>query len=138
VDRSQVDRRSLLASIGAILAQSTAQAQPASRPGEPIFQHDLPEINLHGWSVTAVEVKYAPGAGSNAHKHPGLTFAYVLEGEIASNVGDDPEKVYKTGEMFMETPGQIHAVSRNASATKPARLLALLLAQKGATLTTPA
>jgi len=95
-------------------------------------------VNLRGWSVTVVEVKYPPGGASNAHRHPGITFAYVLEGVIASKVGDDPEKVYATGEMFMETPGQLHAVSRNASPTKPARLLALLLAEKGAQLTAPA
>jgi quercetin dioxygenase-like cupin family protein len=138
-----MDRRNLLASIGSILAQSAAavqivSAQPANRAPGPIFQHDLPDVSLRGWSVTVVEVKYAPGAASNAHRHPGITFAYVLEGEIVSKVGDDPEKTYATGEMFMETPGQLHAVSRNASSTKPARLLALLLAEKGAQLTTPA
>lgn len=136
-----IDRRAVLASVGALLAQFAAQAQNSNRTSGssgPIFQHDLPEINLRGWSVTVVEVKYPPGGASNAHRHPGLTFAYVLEGEIASKVGDDPEKTYATGEMFMETPGQLHAVSRNASSTKPARLLALLLAEKGAQLTTPA
>jgi quercetin dioxygenase-like cupin family protein len=132
-----IDRRAILATIGGLLAQSVGNAQNPS-PSGPIFQHDLPEVNLRGWSVTVVEVKYAPGAASSAHRHPGITFAYVLEGEIASKVGDDPEKTYATGEMFMETPGQLHAVSRNASSTKPARLLALLLAEKGAQLTTPA
>jgi quercetin dioxygenase-like cupin family protein len=104
----------------------------------PVFQHDLPDLTLHGWSVTAVEVKYAPGGSSTAHRHPGLTFAYVLEGEIVSRVGDEPEKTYATGEMWMETPGQLHAVSRNASPTKPARLLAILLAENGKPLTSPA
>src|SRR5579864_8959396 len=106
--------------MGAVLAQSVAKAQG------PLFQHDLPDVNTHGWSATAVEVKYAPGQASNAHRHPGLTFAYVLEGEIASKVDDEPEKVYKTGEMWMETPNALHSVSRNASTTKPARLLAVL------------
>jgi quercetin dioxygenase-like cupin family protein len=133
-----IDRRAVLASVGALLAQSAANAQNSNRASGPIFEHDLPDVNLHGWSVTVVEVKYPPGGASNAHRHPGITFAYVLEGEIASKVGDDPEKTYATGEMFMETPGQLHAVSRNASSTKPARLLALLLAEKGAQLTTPA
>ena len=62
----------------------------------------------------------------------------ALEGEIASKAGDQPEKTYATGEMWMETPGQVHAVSRNASRDKPARLLAILLAEKGKQLTTPA
>jgi quercetin dioxygenase-like cupin family protein len=53
-------------------------------------------------------------------------------------VGDDPERTYAAGEMFLETPQQLHAVSANASDTKPAKLLALLLAKKGVPLTTPA
>jgi hypothetical protein len=40
--------------------------------------------------------------------------------------------------MFMETPEQLHAVSRNASSSEPAKLLAILLAKKGTPLTTPA
>ena len=36
---------------------------------------------------------------------------YALEGEVVSKVGDEPEKTYATGEMWMETPGQLHAVS---------------------------
>jgi quercetin dioxygenase-like cupin family protein len=103
-----------------------------------VFEHDLPDVSTKGWSVTVVEVSYPPGESSAAHRHPGITIAYVLEGEIRSKVGDEPEKTYATGQMFLETPNQIHAVSGNASATKPARLLAVLLAEKGKQLTTPA
>ena len=63
---------------------------------------------------------------------------YVLEGEIRSKVGDGPEQTYSVGQMFFENPGELHAVSRNASATRPAKLLAVLLAEKGKPLTTPA
>jgi quercetin dioxygenase-like cupin family protein len=103
-----------------------------------VFQHDLPDIHLEGWTATAVEVTYGPGQSSPPHSHPGITIAYVLEGSVRSKVGDDPEQTYTAGQMFLETPGQLHAVSRNASSTEPARLLAILLARKGATLTTPA
>lgn len=129
-------RRVLVANVSGLLAQ-LVNGQSPPRARNVVFQHDLPDLTLDGWAVTAVEVSYGPGEGSPAHRHPGLTFAYVLEGEIASKVGDGPEKVYRRGEMFMETPGQLHAVSRNASTTKPAKLLAVLLAQKGKTLTTP-
>jgi quercetin dioxygenase-like cupin family protein len=132
-----MNRRILLASLGTLLVQFQASNAQTPKRG-PVFQHDLPDLNLRGWSVTTVEVDYEPGGSSKAHRHPGLTFAYVLEGEIASKVGDEPEKTYATGEMWMETPNQLHAVSRNASATKPARLLAILLAEKGKPLTTPA
>ena len=141
-EANPISRRSVMEAMGAVLlyaTASTAQNAQGAPPGarKPVFQHDLPDLTLKGWSVTVVEVNYAPGQSSVPHHHPGLTFAYVLEGEVVSKIGEDPERTYKTGEMFMETPNQVHAVSRNASTTKPARLLALLLAEKGATLTTP-
>jgi quercetin dioxygenase-like cupin family protein len=132
-----MNRRVLLGSAGALLAQAlVTNAQTGGR--KVVFERALPDLNLKDWSVTAVEVSYAPGESSAAHRHPGITIAYVLEGEIRSKVGDDPEKTYAIGEMFMETPYQLHGVSGNASKTKPARLLAILLAKKGKQLTTPA
>lgn len=139
VSESDVTRRTLLQIMLALAGLSTAgaaQAQPAGPKG--IFQRDLPDLALKNWSVTAVEVSYAPGQSSAAHRHPGLTIAYVLEGEIRSKIGDGAEETFAVGQMFLETPGQLHAVSRNASSTRPARLLAILLAEKGAQLTTPA
>jgi quercetin dioxygenase-like cupin family protein len=103
-----------------------------------VFEHDVPDLNLKGWSATVVEVSYGPGESSAAHRHPGITIAYVLEGEVRSKVGDDPERTYSTGQVFIETPNQLHAVSRNASQTKSAKLLAVMLAEKGKQLTTPA
>ena len=133
-----MNRRILLGSASALLVEALlSNAQPASGR-KIVFEHDLPDLNLKGWSVTVVEVSYAPGESSGAHRHPGITIAYVLEGEVRSKVGDDPEKLYTAGQMFLETPNQLHAVSRNASTTKPARLLAVMLAEKGKQLTTPA
>ena len=132
-----VSRRVLMESaVGLLLARSlTAQNRGAAKP---VFQHDLPDLTLKNWAVTAVEVSYAPGESSPAHRHPGITIAFVLDGEIRSKVGEEPEKTYAVGQMFLETPGQLHAVSRNASTTRPAKLLAILLAEKGTQLTTPA
>jgi quercetin dioxygenase-like cupin family protein len=124
-------------SAAGLLTQLLA-AQSSAGGIKTIFKSDLPDVNLKGWSVTAVEVSYGPGEGSSAHRHPGITIAYVLEGEIRSKVGDGPEQTYSAGQMFLETPGQLHAVSRNASSSKPARLLAVLLAESGTQLTVPA
>jgi quercetin dioxygenase-like cupin family protein len=121
---------------GALLLSRTLL--PQSRAGSKVvFQHDVPDLTLKNWTATAVEVSYAPGESSPPHRHPGITIAYVLEGEVRSKVGDEPEKTYAAGQIFLETPGQLHAVSRNASATRPAKLLAILLAEKGKQLTTP-
>ena len=133
-----MNRRILLGSTSALLVQALLSNAQTAGGRKIVFEHDLPDLNLKGWSVTVVEVSYAPGESSGAHRHPGITIAYVLEGEVRSKVGDDPEKHYTAGQMFLETPNQLHAVSRNASTTKPARLLAVMLAEKGKQLTTPA
>ena len=133
-----VNRRVLLSGAGATLAQAILSNAQSHGAAKVVFQHDLPDLTMKDWSVTVVEVTYPPGEGSPAHRHPGLTVAYVLEGQIRSKVGDGPEKTYEVGEMFLETPNQLHGVSANASTTKPARLLAVLLAEKGKQLTTPA
>jgi len=131
-------RRSLMeTAAGMVFLASARDGQGKTAPAKPVFQHDLPEVTLKGWSVTAVEVTYQPGESSTAHRHPGITIAYVLEGEVRSKVGDQPEQTYSAGQMFIESPGELHAVSANASTTRPAKLLALLLAEKGKPLTTP-
>jgi quercetin dioxygenase-like cupin family protein len=133
-----ITRRTAIEGLAAcLLMTGAAHAQPP-RGRNVVFQSDLPEVALKGWAVTAVEVSYAPGASSPPHSHPGVTIVYVLEGEVRSKVGDGPEQTYTAGQMFLETPGQLHAVSGNASTTRPARLLAILMAEKGKALTTPA
>ena len=101
-----------------------------------IFTQQLP--NVPGNSMTAFVVEYAPGGKSPAHHHTGSVFAYVLKGEIRSQISDGaPAKVYKAGEFFYEPPGSSHLVSENASATEPASLLAVFVAEDNATLTAP-
>jgi len=121
---------------GWLLAQVVGAQSPAGG-SRIVFEHDVPDVTLKGWSVTAVEVSYGPGESSPPHHHPGLTIAYVLDGEIRSQVGDEPEQTYTAGQMFLETPGQLHAVSRNAGATQPAKLLAVMLAEKSKPRTMP-
>ncbi len=127
-----------MGSAGAALAQALLSAQTANTASKTVFQHDLPDVDIKNWSVTAVEITYPPGGTSASHRHPGITMVYVLEGEIVSQVGDGPEKTYSPGQMFLETPNQLHGVSRNASTTKPAKFLALLMAEKGKPLTSRA
>ena len=64
---------------------------------------------------------------------------YVLEGAVIAKIsGQGEEKTYTVGEMFYEQPGAAHEFSKDASQTRPARLLAMIFAKKGSTLTTPA
>lgn len=120
-------------------AQSGAPgAQRAERAGvDLVFKHDLPEITMDGWEVTVSTVEFPPARVGAAHHHAGFVLAYVLEGTIVTKISGQEERTYKPGEMFYEPPGSTHEVSRNASQTQPARLLALILAKKGAQLTMP-
>jgi quercetin dioxygenase-like cupin family protein len=94
--------------------------------------------NVAGRSITAIVVSYAAGGKSPAHRHAGSVFAYVLIGSIRSeNSATGPAKIYRAGEFFFEPPGSVHRIGENASATGPASLLAIFVADSNATLTTP-
>jgi quercetin dioxygenase-like cupin family protein len=129
----------LLASCGHAEAQTQAGPGPAAPSGPPpVFKHDLPDVTMDGWEVTVSYVDYAPGRVGAAHRHPGFVLAYVLEGAVVARIsGQGEEKTYTAGQMFYEQPGATHEISKNASQTQPARLLAMIFAKKGSTLTTP-
>ncbi|MSO56127.1 MAG: cupin domain-containing protein [Acidobacteria bacterium] len=93
---------------------------------------------MEGWEVTASHVDYAPARVGNPHRHPGFVLVYVLEGAVVAKVSGEDERTYTVGQMFFEPPGSTHEVSRNASATQPARLLAMIFAKKGLPVTSPA
>ena len=123
-----------------LVASAKAQDEKAAHPSEGtglVFKHDLPNITMDDWEVTVSYVDYAPGRVGKVHHHAGFVLAYVLEGNIVTKVSGQEERTYKPGEMFFEPPGSTHEVSRNASQTQLARLLAMIFAKKGAQLTMP-
>jgi quercetin dioxygenase-like cupin family protein len=128
--------RPLLAATLMTIAGAACAHGPSRAAGELVttdFSHPIP--NVPGKSLVAVEVVYPPGGASPAHSHAGSAFiyAYVVEGQIESKVNDEPARVYKAGESFYENPGSHHGVSRNASKTAPAKLLAVFVVDTGET-----
>jgi quercetin dioxygenase-like cupin family protein len=122
---------------GALNAGSAVNAADTDADGtaKQVRSEALP--NVPGKNLTAVLVTYPPGGKSGKHHHAGSVFAYVISGAIRSKVsGQGPAKVYQAGESFFEPPGSEHLVSENASATEPASLLAIFVADGGAKLTT--
>ena len=91
------------------------------------FEAAIP--NIPGKSLIAVEVDYATGAASVPHTHAKSAFiyAYVISGAIESKVNDGETRIYRAGESWSEPPGAIHSISRNASKTEPAKLLAIFV-----------
>jgi quercetin dioxygenase-like cupin family protein len=91
------------------------------------FEAAIP--NIPGKSLIALEVNYAPGAASPPHTHAKSSFiyAYVISGAIESKVNDGETRIYRAGESWSEPPGATHSISRNASRTEPAKLLAVFV-----------
>ncbi|HEV8260772.1 MAG TPA: cupin domain-containing protein [Burkholderiales bacterium] len=129
-------KRTILAAGALILA---ATSIPAHADGtvklqetvRPVFEHELP--NVPGKSLIAFEVQYPAGGASPSHTHPKSAFiyAYVLSGEIVSAVDNEESRIYRAGEGWYEVPGAHHRVSRNASKTSPAKLLAIFVMDPG-------
>jgi quercetin dioxygenase-like cupin family protein len=118
---------------GAVFAQD-GEAQTVTKN----FEAAIPSIP--GKSLIAVEVDYAPGAASPSHTHAKSAFiyAYVISGSIESKVNDGKTRIYHAGESWSEAPGAIHSISRNASKTARAKLLAVfVLDTNDKVLTTP-
>lgn len=126
----------LLISIGLLAGQSSAWAHSEVPDQVKVLQEHQPS-NAPGKQAIMLTVSYAPGQASPAHQHPGAVMAYVLEGAVVSKLNDEQEKTYKAGEYWYEAPGTVHSVSRNASKTKPAKLLVWSLVDEGKPVTLP-
>jgi quercetin dioxygenase-like cupin family protein len=136
------DRREFLIAGLAGMASSllAARGVAAAPSAKALVQRDAPAVNLDGWQMTASEVTYPPGEASGRHRHPGFVVGYVLEGQYRFAVNDKPPVVLSAGQMFFESfdaPGEVHAVSGNASQTQPARILAVVFTKKGDPITIP-
>jgi quercetin dioxygenase-like cupin family protein len=82
-------------------------------------------------------VEYPPGAVDPVHRHNAHGFIYVLEGSIVMQVRGGKEVTLTPGQSFYEGPNDVHTVGHNASQTKPAKFLVLLLKDKGAPVLVP-
>ena len=84
-----------------------------------------------------ISVEYAPGGASPIHRHNAHAFVYVLDGSIVMQVQGGKEVTLTPGQTFYEGPNDIHAVSRNASSTAPAKFIVVLVKDKGAPVVVP-
>src|ERR1700745_1352127 len=100
-----------------------------------LFAIDL--ADYPGKEGRVMEVSYPPGAQDVVHRHDAHAFVYVLEGQIVMQLKGQPAVTLKAGQTFYEGPTDVHVVGRNASKTKPARFVVVLLKAKGAPVLTP-
>jgi quercetin dioxygenase-like cupin family protein len=91
-----------------------------------------------GKEVLMLTVEYAPGGSDPIHRHNAQAFVYVLEGSIVMQVKGGEQVTLTPGQTFYEGPDDVHVVGRNASPSKPAKFLVLLIKDKGAPVLVPA
>jgi quercetin dioxygenase-like cupin family protein len=110
----------------ALTASVTALAHEGPSEKVTVLQDELLK-NVPGKKAMMIEVDYKPGQSSIAHKHEGTAMAYVISGSITSQVKGEKAITYKAGQYWYEPAGSEHLVSKNASATKPAKLLVFMV-----------
>ena len=113
---------------GTLVAQEAKVAELMSK--------DL--TNLPGKEGLMITVEYPPGSVDPIHRHNAHAFVYVLEGSIVMQVRGGKEVTLTPGQTFYEGPDDVHVVGRNASQTKPAKFVLLLVKDKGAPILVPA
>jgi quercetin dioxygenase-like cupin family protein len=117
----------------ALLMSATLLAQDAQVT--PLMSKDLADFpGKEGLMITVV---YPPGASDPIHRHNAHAFVYVLEGSIVMQLNGGKEVTLTPGQTFYEGPNDIHTVGRNASATKPAKFIVVLLKDKAAPVVLP-
>ncbi|GAA1318696.1 cupin domain-containing protein [Pseudonocardia xinjiangensis] len=94
-----------------------------------VMTQDLPDVPGKEGMIEIVDS--APGEASQVHRHNCDLFVYVLEGSVVTQLkGGNPQTI-NTGGAYYESPTDIHLVSRNASATQPAKLAVFYVKAKG-------
>jgi quercetin dioxygenase-like cupin family protein len=129
----------LIAPTRSLAAQQVGAAATDSlgRRARVAFERVLPPLDGAAIRVMAVEVTYAPGGHSPAHRHLCPVIGYVVAGAVRVRLLGERDSVYTTGQTFYEPPGGVHLMSMNESRTNPATLLAFFVCDRDAPLSVP-
>ena len=124
----------LVALVLLCLMTGTAMAQQSKVTS--LMSKDL--TDNPGKEVLMITVEYPPGGSDPIHRHNAQAFVYVLEGSIVMQVKGGKQVTLTPGQTFYEGPDDVHVVGRNASKTKPAKFVVVLIKDKGAPVVVPA
>jgi quercetin dioxygenase-like cupin family protein len=118
--------------------RSDTQRAEKSERARVVLTEGLPKMDGEHLKATLVEMNYGPGESSEPHSHPCPVIGYVVAGALRTQVRGEKEAVYRAGESFYEPANGVHAVSANASATEPAKLIAYFVCDHDAPLSVAA
>ncbi len=126
-------KRKILLLLLASLVVDTAVAEEAKVT--PLLSKELKESP--GKEGLMLVVEYPPGNSDPIHRHNAHGFIYVLEGSVVMQVKGGKQVTLTAGQTFYEGPDDVHVVGRNASRTRPAKLLVFFVKDKGAPVLVP-
>jgi quercetin dioxygenase-like cupin family protein len=119
---------------------AAAQQSNSARPQGPPVLFETPLADAPGKRLVVVGLTLPPRQGASqsaGHRHPGSVYVYVTEGTARLGIEGEPVKEVRAGESFFEPPGVLHTVSESASATAPAKAIAVMIVPEGAPLVIP-
>jgi quercetin dioxygenase-like cupin family protein len=131
--------RILKTRMGGLLAALLCVAgPPLTAQRNPVTELMTKELaDIPGKEALMITVVYPPGTSDAVHRHNAHAFVYVLEGSVVMRLKGGKEVTVTSGQTFYEGPDDIHLVGRSASSSKPAKLLVLLVKNKGAPVLVP-
>jgi quercetin dioxygenase-like cupin family protein len=135
-----LDRRSRLSAAWLSLMMGVSAAGLAGSPAHAArvtVLQSRPLDGLPGKEGTIILVEYAPGDVDPVHRHDASAFLYVLEGTVVMQLKGGKPVTLTRGQTFFEGPNDVHIVGRNASRTKPAKFIVVLVKNLGAPVLTP-
>jgi quercetin dioxygenase-like cupin family protein len=119
-------------------ASGAAAPAPAAAPLPVRTQmFSTPLEGLKGYEGIMYITDFLPGASAPRHSHPGYEFNYILKGAVTFHVDGQAPFTLTVGQGTYNVRDRIHAV-KNASATEPAQLVAVLINDAGKPIAAPA
>ncbi len=108
------------------------QKEPVKRT--VLLKTDL--AGLEGKEGVVYIAELAPGVAAGKHYHPGQELGYVLAGSLTLEQEGKPPATFKAGQAFTNPPKIVHD-AKNPNTKTPAKVLVVLIAEKGQPLATP-
>jgi quercetin dioxygenase-like cupin family protein len=131
-------RTAALCAVLTVFAIGSAGAQQAPVQPSPVKRTPIGTVEVPGsnYEVVTAMVELQPGFKAGRHSHPGTVQAQVLEGEFLLAIDGQPEKIFTAGQSLEVRDSAIH--NEGAAGTKPAKLIAIYVVEKGKPLVQPA
>ena len=114
-----------MAVVMAICVCGIAPAWAVTSATQPITRTLLERRPIPGTDqeMQLILVVFQPGAASPLHHHPVAGLSYIIEGTAESAYGNDPPKLYHTGDTLQDLANVPHTIFRNPDQRKPLRFL---------------